>query len=199
MNPKTFIFFGRSGCGKGTQAKFLIETLQKLDSQKRVLYLETGQKFREFSTEASYTSKLVKGVMEQGGLLPEFLPIWIWSEYLVRHMDGNEHMVLDGLSRRPHEALILDSAMKFYKREKPFVISIDVSREWAGDRLRNRGRSDDNKIDIEARLNWYDENVVPVLEYFKDNPYYQFVSINGEQEIEQVHQEILAKTGLVTV
>ncbi len=198
MNPKTFIFFGRSGCGKGTQAKFLIETLQKLDSQKRVLYLETGQKFREFSTEASYTSKLVKGVMEQGGLLPEFLPIWIWSEYLVRHMDGNEHMVLDGLSRRPHEALILDSAMKFYKREKPFVISIDVSREWAGDRLRNRGRSDDNKIDIEARLNWYDENVVPVLEYFKDNPYYQFVSINGEQEIEQVHQEILAKTGLVT-
>ncbi len=196
MNPKTFIFFGRSGCGKGTQAKFLIEALQKLDSQKRVLYLETGQKFREFSTEASYTSKLVKGVMEQGGLLPEFLPIWIWSEYLVRHMDGNEHMVLDGLSRRPHEALILDSAMKFYKREKPFVISIDVSREWAGDRLRNRGRSDDNKIDIEARLNWYDENVVPVLEYFKDNPYYQFVSINGEQEIEQVHQEILAKTGL---
>ena len=29
INPKTFIFIGRSGCGKGTQANLLIEYLKK--------------------------------------------------------------------------------------------------------------------------------------------------------------------------
>lgn len=196
MHPKTFIFFGPSGSGKGTQAKLLIEKINALDPQGRVLYLETGQKFREFSTEASITSKLTKEIMQEGGLLPEFLPIWIWTEYLIRHCSGNEHMVLDGLSRREHEAPILDSAMKFYKRENPIVISIEVSKEWAGERLKNRGRSDDTKLDIESRLSWYDKNVVPAINYFKNNPYYKFININGEQTIEEVHREILEKTGL---
>lgn len=196
MHPQTFIFFGRSGSGKGTQAKFLIEALQKLDPQKRVLYLETGQKFRELSTEASYTAELTKEIIEAGGLLPEFLPIWVWTEYLVRHVAGNEHMILDGLSRRPHEAVILDSAMKFYKRENPFIISIEVSRDWAGQRLRNRGRNDDNKLDIEAKMDWYDNNVMKALEFFKKDSYYRFLSINGEQDMHDVHQEILTKIGL---
>lgn len=197
MQPQTFIFFGRSGSGKGTQAKFLIEALTKKDPEKRVLYLETGQKFREFASEASYSAKLTKEIMEAGGLLPEFLPVWVWAEYLVRHVGGDEHMILDGLSRRAHEAVILDSAMKFYKRENPFIISIEVSREWASERLRNRGRSDDNNLDIEARMNWYDENVMKALDYFRQDPYYRFLSINGEQDMHAVHQEILTKTGLL--
>lgn len=198
MLPKTFIFFGPSGSGKGTQAKLLIEKINKLDPSGRVLYLETGQKFREFATEASLSSKLTKDIMQEGGLLPEFLPIWIWTEYLIRHVSGNEYMVLDGLSRREHEAPILDSAMRFYKRENPIVISIKVSREWASERLKNRGRSDDTKLDIESRLNWYDKNVVPAINYFKDNNYYKFVEINGEQTIEEVHREILEKIGVVS-
>ena len=195
MKPQTFIFFGPSGSGKGTQANLLINKLKEVDS-KKVFYIETGQKFREFITESSLTSKLAKEVMDNGGLLPEFLPIWIWTEYFVRHISGDEHMILDGLSRRAHEAPILHSAMKFYKRERPFVISIEVSKDWARDRLLGRGRSDDNKDDIERRINWYYENVIDAINYFKNNDYYNFISINGEQNIDDVHKEILDKVGI---
>lgn len=194
MSPQTFIFFGPSGSGKGTQAKLLIEEIKKRDSEKNVLYIETGQKFRDFITESSYTAKETKKIIEAGGLLPEFLPIWIWTEYLVRHIGGGEHIILDGLSRRAHEAPILDSAMKFYKREKPFVVSIELSDEIATERLRNRGRSDDTNLDIEKRLNWYKNNVIPAINYFKENPNYRFVSIDGSLGIEEVHQQIMIKT-----
>lgn len=192
MSPQTIIFFGPSGSGKGTQAKLLIEELSKKDSRE-VHYIETGQRFRDFSTEASFTAKLTKEIMTKGGLLPEFLPIWIWTEYLIRHVSGDEHLILDGLSRRVHEAPILDSAMKFYKRERPVILSIEVSREWAKDRLLNRGRTDDIDQKIDERISWYYDNVVPAMEYFKNNSYYNFLNINGEQTIEEVHKEIMEK------
>jgi len=193
MRPLTFIFFGRSGSGKGTQAKLLIDYLRESDTTRKTIYIETGARFREFAEEASHTSKLTSEIMHGGGLLPAFLPIWIWTDYLIKNTSGNEHMVLDGLSRRISEAPILDSAMKFYKRQKPYVITINVSREWSKEKLLSRGRSDDNKKDIEERLNWYEENVLPTVDFFKNNQDYHFIEVNGEQSIEDVHNEMLEK------
>ncbi len=195
MSPQTIILFGPSGSGKGTQANLLIEYFKGKDG-KDVFYIETGQRFRDFAQEASFTAKKTKQIMQAGGLLPEFLPIWIWTEYLVRHVSGEEHMILHGLSRRSHEAPILDSAMKFYGRENPQVISIEVSREWAKERLLSRGRSDDNGKDIESRINWYYDNVMPAIEYFKKNSYYTVHTINGEKSIEEVHSDIISALGI---
>jgi adenylate kinase family enzyme len=44
---------------------------------------------------------------------------------------------------------------------------------------------------IETRLEWYKTDVVPVVEYYRTNSYYNFVEINGEQSVEAVHAEIL--------
>ena len=193
MQPQTFIFFGPSGSGKGTQAKLLVEKLRAKDPDRKILYLETGQKFREFATHASYTAQKTKAIIESGGLMPEFLPVWIWTQYFVDHISGDEHIILDGVSRRAHEALIIDSAMRFYERQSPFVISIELSPESAIKRMEKRGRVDDNEEEIKKRIAWYEENVVPAINYFKNNPYYKFVSVNGEGSIEEVHQEILKK------
>ncbi len=193
MNQFTFIIFGPSGSGKGTQAHLLIDLLKKIDSERKVMYIETGQRFREFADSGSYTATLVKGVMSTGALLPEFLPIWMWTEILVHDFAGNENIIFEGVSRREHEAPILDSAMRFYKRENPYVISINVSKEWATQRLNARGRYDDTPADIIERLNWYDKNVIPAIEFFKNDPYYKILEINGEQSIEDVHKEIVQK------
>lgn len=196
QKPYTFILFGLSGSGKGTQARLLLDYLQKVDTENPTMYVETGQKIREFVTEASVTASITREIVEGGGLLPEFLPIWIWSEYFVRHVSGNEHMILDGLSRQPHEAPILDSAMRFYKRPNPVVIYIKVSKEWSKERLLSRKRPDDTDLDIEKRLTWFEEKVMPAIAYFRGNPYYTFVEINGEQPIELVFADILRQTGL---
>ena len=192
----TFIIFGPSGSGKGTQAHLLIDLLKKIDSERKVMYIETGQRFREFADSGSYTATLVKGVMSTGALLPEFLPIWMWTEILVHDFAGNENIIFEGVSRREHEAPILDSAMRFYKRENPYVISINVSKEWATQRLNARGRYDDTPADIIERLNWYDKNVIPAIDFFKNDPYYKILEINGEQSIEDVHKEIVQKLGI---
>lgn len=196
MQPQTFIFFGPSGSGKGTQAKLLQEEFEKKNPERKILYVETGKKFRELSETDSFTSKEITKIIGNGGLLPEFLPIWVFSNCLIQNFSGEEHLFFDGTPRRLEEAKILDSAIKFYERKNPIIVSIKVSDEWATKLLKGRGRSDDNDEEIKKRLSWYGENVVPAIEYFKNDPYYKFISINGEQTIEEVHQEIMEKVGL---
>ena len=189
---QTCIFFGRSGPGKGTQA----EMLQKyLEDKKGIepIYIETGQKFRSFTDQSNYSAQITKEVMAEGGLLPVFLPIWIWTTDLVNKFDGKRDLILDGLCRRPDEAPVLDSAMKFYKITKPFILYVKTSEDWSFDRMKERGRKDDSDDYIRSRLKWFDWNVVPALAYFYDNKDYNFFEINGEQTIEEVHNEIISK------
>ena len=196
MTPQTYIFFGPSGSGKGKQSELLMEVLKQKDSNRNILYIETGEKLRELAEKDSLTGKKVKKILENGALAPVFLPIWVWSGILMEKVTGNEHIFMDGMSRRLEEANVLDSAIKFYERENPFVISIEVSDECATKRLLGRGRHDDSEEEIKNRLKWYKENVTPAIEYFKNDPYYKFISIDGEKNIEEVHQEIMEKVGL---
>ena len=193
MRAQTLILFGRSGSGKGTQAGLLLDYMNQNNPERKTLYIETGQKFREFIAKENHTANLTKEVMNAGGLMPEFMPIWIWTNFLIENFTGDEHLVLDGLSRRPHEAPILDSALKFYKREYPTIIALNVGREWATERLLGRGREDDKPEDIKKRVEWYDTNVIPAIEYFRNNGRFTVLDINGERSKEEVHKEIIEK------
>ena len=53
------------------------------------------------------------------------MPIWVWTSYLIDNYTGSEHMILDGLSRRYDEAPILDSALRFYRRENKKIVFIN--------------------------------------------------------------------------
>jgi adenylate kinase family enzyme len=191
--PQNFIFIGRSGCGKGTQAELLIKNLKDTTSGE-VFYLESGKRFRDFFADAenSYTGELSRKIYDTGGLQPEFLAVWVWSNALVKNLDDKMHLVVDGAPRKLHEAHLLDSALKFYNRHDVNVIFVDISREEAEKRLLSRGREDDKDIeDIKRRLDWYDSDVVPVISFFRDNPDYRFHRIDGEKAIEEIHSDIL--------
>lgn len=197
MKPVTCILFGRSGSGKGTQAELLTEHLKKIDPEGKTIYVETGQRFRDFiGKNPSYTATRIKEVMAAGGLLPAFLPIWIWTGFLIDELSGKEHLVMDGLSRRAPEAPILDSAMQFYGREGVRVILLDVSNEEATKRLLKRGRHDDHDEKIKERMAWFETDVMPSVHYFQKNPFYTFVTVNGNQSIADVNKELLAALGL---
>ena len=195
-NQKTYIFIGRSGCGKGTQIKLLSEKLKEKNPEININYVSTGKDLREFWGEDNYTHKLSKKIVDEGVLQPEFLVVYLWGQDLVRDMKGNEHLIFDGTPRRLNEAEVLDSAIRFYGRENPVVVYMNVSREWSVEKLLSRGRSDDDKEQIKKRLNWFDRDVVPALEYLKNNSTYKFVEINGEQTIEEVFEEMIKKIGL---
>lgn len=190
----TVIFIGRSGCGKGTQADLLMNRINELDSHKRqILYVETGDRFRSFIRDEGYSSKLSKIIYEKDTRQPDFLACYMWGEMLISELEKDMHIVFDGAPRSLPEAAIISTAMEFYKREQPTVIYINVSRQWSEDRLLGRGRMDDTSLTkINKRLDWFDKDTLPVIEYFKTNKLYKFIEVNGEQPIEKVCSDIIA-------
>jgi len=197
METQTIIFHGISGAGKGTQAHLLKQYIEERDAQNPVVYLSTGQAFRAFMEGQTFAAKRVKALLDEGGLLPNFLAVWIWADFLNHHVfTGKEHIIFDGAARRVTEGPMMDSALEFFERKNPVVFVLNVSRERAIEHLKKRGRYDDNDDDIKARLDWYETNTKPTIEYFRSNPIYRVFDVNGEQGIEAVHQEIITKLGI---
>lgn len=193
----TVIFIGRSGCGKGTQAELLKNKIHQLDPDKRrILYVETGGRFRTFISGDKFTSRLSQAIYKSDIRQPDFLACWMWGSVLIEELEENMHIIFDGTSRAIDEAQVMTTAMEFYKREQPTVVYLNVSRKWSEERLLARGRLDDQELSkIGKRLDWFEKDTMPVLEYFKSNSLYRFIEINGEQPIEKVHADIVAVYG----
>jgi len=190
--PLAFIFYGRSGSGKGTQARLLKEYLES-HTGRQVLYVETGNGFRDLAMKDRLTSRLVKQVMTEGGLMPEFLPIWVWANALVKKFTGEEHLILDGLARRVDEVPILDSALRFFGFGQPYIVYLNVPRERAFAMLKGRGRPDDTEASINERLDWFEQNVQFALERLSSMPNYRLLDVDGTKSIEEVHKEIVGR------
>lgn len=193
MTPQTYIFIGRAGSGKGTQAELLIKTLKEKDPQGSVFTLETGARFREFIKGGSYTSQLAKVIIDDGRLQPAFLSITMWAQNFIESFKEGQHIVLDGSPRGLYEAYAVDSAMKFYSRVKPFVIYLDVEESHSIERLLKRGRADDVHHAIKKRLAYFETDVRQTIDFFRKDGYFTFLDIDGTKSIEEVRDQIFSK------
>ncbi|MBI5126206.1 MAG: nucleoside monophosphate kinase [Candidatus Taylorbacteria bacterium] len=191
MHQTAIILMGRSGCGKGTQGTLLSEYLKKNSNEKRVLYLQSGSELREFIAHDGVTQRFAKEIYDRGDLEPEFLMIYMWANRMIQSYTGGEHLIIDGTPRKVHEAGVLHSLFGFYNLSKPFVVYINVPKSTSVERLLARGRGDDHKEEIEERLTWFDSNVIPTIEYYRNNPHYNFIEINGDRPIDVVHADIV--------
>lgn len=205
MKPQTFIFFGRSGCGKGTQLRKLKEYVEKQDRENGIsgnsIHLEMGELFRAFWKKQGYTADFSRQIVEKGNLQPAFLQIYLWSGFFVENVSKDGHLFIDGSPRRVLDAEVMDSAFKFYQRDKPYFIIINVSQDESRRRIIKRaeesGREEDrDPKKIEGRLRWFEEHTLPVADFFYNNPDYNFVEVDGERPIEDIHKDILSKISL---
>lgn len=192
-DPYTFIFAGRSGCGKGTQAKLLKEYLKSLDSNLALFEYSTGDGFRKFIEGDSYSSNLARDIQNKGELQPLFLTISMWASAFRDGLKPEDNIFIDGYPRVEAEAVAVVSALKFYERRTPIIIDFKVSRESSKERMEKRGRSDDTPENIEKRLNWYDRDVVPAIEYLKKQDGYIYWEVDGERPIEPIHEDIISR------
>jgi adenylate kinase len=194
---KAFILLGRSGCGKGTQADLLMTHLcSVVDKNCKTMHVESGALLRNFAKGDNYTQQKIKSVLANGVLVPESIIVALWTDYIIANFTGTENMVFDGTPRKLHEAQLLDNALQFYGVEKPNVLYINVSKEWSEKRLQGRARKDDTPDAIAKRLAWFETEVIKTIDFYRNSPYYNFIDIDGEQPIEDVQNEILAKLGL---
>lgn len=193
MKPQTIIVFGRSGCGKGTQLKLIKEYFDIEDQDRKQFSFFTGDGFREFFKKKTYASNLSMAITEKGMLQPLFLTISLWGNALLNNLEQDDHLFIDGYPRREEEAIAVDSAMKFFERGNVIIIDFIVSRETSKERMLRRGREDDTEENAETRLDWYDKDVVPAVDYLKKQPGYIYIEIDGEGGIEEIYKEIIIK------
>lgn len=190
---RLFIFIGRSGCGKGTQADLLEKFLREKEPTRPVLRIETGKLFREEISQPGYTNKLMGEAMKAGKRMPDFMAVYNWGQALLKQFTGEEDLILDGSPRSLAEAQVLDSVTRLYPNLQIVVILLNIKRETALARMLTRGRQDDSVADINRRLDWFDRDVAPALEYFRQNSSYKFLDIDGEPSVEEIHQAIISQ------
>lgn len=213
--PINFTFLGRSGSGKGTQAKLLINHFKS-----DFFYISTGDLFRDLAKSNSEPAQKIKKVMQEGGLPFDYMAISLWMHKICYELKAEQGLILDGAPRRLNEAMILEDFLEFLgRKENTFNILIDISRKEAFNRLTKRRickdcgrlipwvgdlknlkacdkcggelitRVDDNPEAINKRLDYFDERVVPAIDFYEKQG--RLIRINGEQSIEDVFKDII--------
>jgi len=190
MKAQAFIVIGKSGSGKGTQAELLVNKIKEKGGD--VHHLEMGHAFRDFLRESNYTALQSKEIAGRGGLQPDFLANYFYTEEFIKYFNGERNFILDGTPRTKRQARILDGTLRFYGVEKPVVIHLDVSDESVISRMQERGRGDDQIEAIKTRLTWFKEDTLRALEFFqKHNDYYTYITLDGDRSVEEIHDDLL--------
>lgn len=187
----TVFFMGPAGSGKSTQSKLLLDYFEHTDPNRPRFYSYTGERFRAFIEGEKYSHRRARAIQESGGRQPDFLAVLLWGEVFVEELTGDEHIVMDGSPRSMVEAEALDTAMMFYERGKPFVFELALPKEKSVERLLPRARSDDTEEAIARRVLWFHTDVLPVTEFYRHNPNYTFATIDGDQSIKAIHEDIV--------
>lgn len=181
---------GRPGCGKGTQIDRIIE---KTDWKP----LQTGELLRKRAKKDDFLGNEIEEIMMEGELIPTSLVLHFWMPELIdiKKKSSEEGIIFDGNPRKLIEARLLEEIFEMFDWLEDFQpVHIDISPEEAKRRLLDRGRADDSKEEIEKRLEWFETEVVPVLDYYRDKG--NLIRIDGEQTRDEVQQDIFQALNL---
>lgn len=189
-STEAIFFIGRSGAGKGTQAKKLAERLG-------FYYWEMGGIIRKEIASASSLGTEIKDLVNRGLFLDDNRLMQV----VERHLDElpkDKGILFDGIPRRLSQAYYIVGLLRGMGRKDMQTIYIDVSRREAIERLNLRAttehRPDDTDSAIARRLDQFDIETMPVVEYLRDVTNFHY--IDGRPGIDEVTKEIDQVLGL---
>ncbi len=176
------ILLGAPGAGKGTQAS-------KIKQKYGVLHISTGDIFRANIKGGTEIGKLAKSYMDAGKLVPDEVTCAIVKDRLTWD-DTKDGYMLDGFPRNLFQAQELD---KFAKID--LCLNIEVDESLLMDRICGRRvcvcgesyhisalngattcakcgkelyqRADDNPETVKTRLDTYNAQTAPLIDYYK--------------------------------
>jgi adenylate kinase len=174
------------GAGKGTQATLLA-------GHYRIAHLSSGHLFRKEVAAGTAVGREAAGYLERGDLVPDRLVLDLLAPHIIEAA-GRGGYVLDGYPRtraQAEEAYAV--AGRIAGVELQAVVHLEVGREELLRRLLARGaadgRSDDTERVIRHRLDVYDRETAPMLEYYAGRGL--VVDIDGVQSIDDVFAAIV--------
>lgn len=192
MNPKTVIFVGPQGSGKGTQIEQLRNIMIEKDPARRVVDIQTGRRFRALAAKhETYAERKISETLDKGVLQPDFLTHILWGQAMLDQLDDKSHLLIDGFPRNVTQAEVLENALDFFERDEVHVINLETPEAVVRKRMYERARADDTEESIEERLRWYREETLPVLDFYRVRPSTTVHDIDGTETIADVHEQIL--------
>jgi len=175
------ILFGAPGVGKGTQAVILAEKLG-------VAHLSTGDAFRTAIKNQSAVGAIAKEFVDAGKLVPDEIVARIVEETMTGKAFVNG-CILDGFPRTRTQADALGAMLTAKGLTISSVINLAVDDATIINRLMQRGRADDREDIIRHRLDVYNGETAPLLDYYSDMGL--LASVDGVGEVETVNSRIL--------
>lgn len=175
------ILFGAPGVGKGTQAALLAQRMG-------VGHLSTGDEFRKAIDNQTEVGKLAKRYVDAGDLVPDDVVARIVEEAL-EQPQYNSGVILDGFPRSIAQAEALDRMLTQHNKEISYVVNINVDSEAVVQRLLARGRKDDKEDIIRHRMNVYNNETAPLLEYYSKLGS-KLKNADGNADVEEVYNRI---------
>lgn len=186
MDFDTLIFIGPQGSGKGTQAKLFAERFG-------FFYWGMGDMLREIASHDDSLGKKVGKIINQGKLLDDATIFEIIKDELPV-ISRSRGIIFDGIPRRVAQAEHLMNFLKSVGNVRAATIFLSLPHDESMNRLAKRaeieGRKDDTRERIEFRLEQYEKETVPVLDYLKKTT--RFFEVDGTPPIADVTREIAA-------
>ena len=179
------VLLGAPGSGKGTQAARLKEYLQ-------VPHISTGDLLRAEVAAGSPLGLQAKEVMARGDLVSDEILLGMLRDRFSRD-DTRSGFILDGYPRNLAQAAALGELLAHLGQSFDAAIQLEVDNELLVERLAGRaqaeGRADDNPESVRKRLQVYDQQTAPVIEYYRQQG--QLTVIDGVGSLDDVFNRIL--------
>lgn len=203
--------FGPPGAGKGTQAKELI-------AKYNIPQISTGDILREAIKNGTKLGLEAKTYMDKGNLVPDVVVNGLVKERLNQE-DCKKGFILDGYPRTVDQAIKLDEILADLGKKIEKVLALDVPNEDIIERITGRRtskktgkiyhikfnppvdekeedlvqREDDTEAVVKKRLENYEKQTAPVLEYYKKQGKVQI--IDGTKASLDITKELIRILG----
>lgn len=199
------VLLGAPGAGKGTQAQKLVEEFG-------VAHISTGDLLRAAVKAGTKLGVKAKEYMDAGQLVPDKLVVDLVKERLAAD-DAKKGFILDGFPRNTAQAVTLDSALADMGLSLDAALLVDVKAEVIVERLSSRRtcrdcgypapagvdvcpscggemyqRDDDKPETIQNRLNVYESQTAPLVEYYKGKGLLK--AVDGDRPVDDVYADV---------
>jgi len=204
------VLLGKQGAGKGTQAK-------RLAAHYVVAHISTGDMFRAQAAQGTAFGLEAKRYMDAGELVPDEIVIGVIEECTVPTGPLGDGFVLDGFPRTLNQARELDRVLAGGPLD--LSVDLEVPRDIVIDRIAGRRtcencqrvyhvnmpptvnwtcdtcggnvrqRDDDTEEAVERRLELYELETVPIIDYYRARGL--LVTVDGVGEGDDVFERLV--------